>query len=74
MKKQLTYTFEMTNLGLLHFFLGIQVLQMDDRIFISQTNYMLNILQKFRMKDYKPYATPYYLDYLGVKLPRCVIV
>lgn len=30
LKKQPVYTFEMTNLGLLHFFLGIQVLKLDD--------------------------------------------
>ena len=36
LKKQLVDTFEMTNLGLLHFFLGIPFLQMDDGIFLSQ--------------------------------------
>jgi hypothetical protein len=51
LKKKLADTFEMANLGLLHFFLGIQVLQMDDGIFISQPKYVLNLLQKFRMED-----------------------
>jgi hypothetical protein len=44
LKKQLANTFEMIDLGLLHLFLGIQVLQMDDGIFISQPKYVLNIL------------------------------
>ena len=35
MKKQLANTFEMTDLSLLHFFLCIQVLQMNDGIFHS---------------------------------------
>jgi hypothetical protein len=59
LKKQLADTFEMTDLGLLHFFLGIQVLQMDDGIFISQPKYVLNLLQRFKMEDCKPCATPY---------------
>ena len=45
MKKQLADTFEMTNLGLLHFFLGIQILQMNDGIFISQPKYDLDLLK-----------------------------
>ena len=36
LKKQLTDTFEMTDLGLLHFFLIIQILQLHDGIFLSQ--------------------------------------
>ena len=35
LKKQHANIFEMTNIGMLHFFLGIQFLQMDDGIFIS---------------------------------------
>ena len=34
LKKQLVDTFEMIDLGLLHFFVGIQILQMDDGIFL----------------------------------------
>jgi hypothetical protein len=34
-KKRIKNTFEMTNLGLLHFFLGIQASQMDDDISLS---------------------------------------
>jgi hypothetical protein len=51
----------MTNLGLSHFFLGIQVLQMDDGIFISQPKYVLNLLQRFKMEDHTSCATPYQL-------------
>ena len=45
LKKQLVDTFEMTDLCLLHFFLGIQFLQKDDGIFISQPKYALAILK-----------------------------
>jgi hypothetical protein len=68
LKKQLTDTFEMNDFGLLHSFLSIQVLQKDDGIFISQPKYVLNFLHKFRMEDFKPYATPHQL---GVKLNEC---
>jgi hypothetical protein len=44
LKKQLTNTFEMTNLGLLNFILGIQVLQMDGGILLSQPKYVMNLL------------------------------
>jgi hypothetical protein len=50
LKKQLEITFEMTDLGSLNFFLGIQVLHMDDGIFISQPKYVWNILEKFIWK------------------------
>ena len=42
LKKQLAYTFEMTNLGIFHFFLSIQVLQINDGI--SQPKYALYLL------------------------------
>ncbi len=69
LNKQFTDTVEMTDLGLLHFFLGIQVLQMDDGIFfISQPKYVLDLLlQKFNTGDCKPCATPYRS---GVKLTK----
>ena len=38
LKKQLVDIFEMGNLGILHLFLGIQELQMDDNISNSQPN------------------------------------
>ena len=57
LKKQLVDTFEMTNLGLLHWFLGIQALQMHDGIFLSQHKYVLDLLKQFKMDDYKPCPT-----------------
>ena len=37
--------FEMIDLGLMSYFLGIEVQQMDDGIFISQKRYALDILK-----------------------------
>jgi hypothetical protein len=44
LKKQLMDMFWMTNLGLSYLFFGIQVLQMDDGIYVSQPKGMLNLL------------------------------
>jgi hypothetical protein len=44
LKKQSVDTFEMIDLSVLCFFLGVQVLQIDDAIFISQPKYALNLL------------------------------
>ena len=45
LKNQLANTFDITDLGLLHFFLSIQILQMDDGIFLSQAIYTLDPLK-----------------------------
>jgi hypothetical protein len=50
--------FEMSMMGELKYFLGFQVKQLQDGTFISQTNYIQDILNKFGMKDAKPIKTP----------------
>ena len=50
----------MPNLSLLHFFLSIQILQMDDGIFLSQPEYALDILKLLNMDKCKSCATHYY--------------
>jgi hypothetical protein len=50
--------FEMTDLGLMKFFLGIEVDQSDDDIFICQINYANEVLKRFRMLNCKPTTTP----------------
>ena len=56
-KKKMQEDFEMTNLGLMRYFLGIQVKQSKGEIFISQEKYGEDILKKFNMSNYKPVAT-----------------
>ena len=46
--------FEMTNLGELHYFLGIEVWQKEDNIFMSQAKYTWDILKKFIILSCKP--------------------
>ena len=50
--------FEMNDLGLLHYFLGIEVTQMNDGICISQERYVSNIIHKWKMGNCKPMSTP----------------
>jgi hypothetical protein len=50
--------FEMSMMGELKYFLEFQVKQLQDGTFISQTKYILDILNKFGMKDAKHIKTP----------------
>ena len=57
-KNEMKKNFEMTDLGLMNYFLGIEVHQSYDGIFISQAKYAEDILKKFKMQYCKPVATP----------------
>jgi hypothetical protein len=50
--------FEMSLLGELSFFLGIQICQRNQGFFISQTKYIREMLKRFGMEDCKPVITP----------------
>nr|GEU74920.1 hypothetical protein [Tanacetum cinerariifolium] len=50
--------FQMSSMGELTFFLGLQVKQKDDEIFISQDKYVAEILRKFSFTDVKSASTP----------------
>ena len=50
--------FEMSLLGELTYFLGLQITQHDDGIFISQTKYIKEMLKKFDMEGCKAVSTP----------------
>nr|GEZ51689.1 putative ribonuclease H-like domain-containing protein [Tanacetum cinerariifolium] len=50
--------FQMSAMGELNFFLGLQVLQKEDGIFLSQDKYMGDILKKFRYSDVRSLNTP----------------
>lgn len=57
-KASLQLEFEMTDMGLLHFFLGLEIWQTEKGIFISQHRYVQELLQAFDMQDCKPISTP----------------
>jgi hypothetical protein len=50
--------FKMSSMGELTFFLGLQVKQKRDGIFISQSKYVNDMLNKFGFKDVKQASTP----------------
>ncbi|GJR47026.1 uncharacterized mitochondrial protein-like protein [Tanacetum coccineum] len=50
--------FEMSMMGELNFFLGLQIKQMEDIIFFNQSKYIKEILKKFGLEDSKPTMTP----------------
>ncbi|GJX69514.1 retrovirus-related pol polyprotein from transposon TNT 1-94 [Tanacetum coccineum] len=50
--------FEMSMMGELNFFLGLQIKQMEDGIFFNQSKYIKEMLKKFGLEDAKPTKTP----------------
>ncbi|XP_042441173.1 secreted RxLR effector protein 161-like [Zingiber officinale] len=54
--------FEMSDLGLMRYFLGFQVKQSSGEIFISQEKYVEDLLKKFQMLSCKPVPTPMALN------------
>ena len=57
-KEVMKSEFEMIDLGLLRYFLGIEVKQTKNGIFISQEKYVVDILERFNMQNSKPSPTP----------------
>ena len=47
----------MTNLGLLHYFLGIEVNQVEGGVFISQRKYLIDLHERFNMLNANVIAT-----------------
>ena len=50
--------FEMSMMGELNFFLGLQIKQTKNGIFISQAKYCKEFLKRFGMENAKQMATP----------------
>ncbi|GJV95666.1 retrovirus-related pol polyprotein from transposon TNT 1-94 [Tanacetum coccineum] len=50
--------FEMSMMGELNFFLGLQIKQLNDGIFFNQSKYIKEMLKKFGLEDSKPMKTP----------------
>ena len=57
-KKVMAQEFEMTDIGLMSYYLEIEVKQVDGVIYISQEAYAKKILEKFKMEKCKPVSTP----------------
>ena len=57
-KLQLAASFDMKDLGDLHYFLGIDVIRTPEGILLNQRDYLLSMLFKFRMAGCKFVSTP----------------
>ncbi|GJX76796.1 putative ribonuclease H-like domain-containing protein [Tanacetum coccineum] len=57
-EKMMHKKFQMSSMGKLTFFLGLQVKQKEDGIFLSQDKYVTEILKKFSFSDVKTASTP----------------
>ena len=60
--RKLATEFEMKDLGMMHYFLGMEVWQNADGISLGQGKYTVEILKKFGMMDCKTMATPMALN------------
>ena len=50
--------YQMSMMGEMNYFLGLQVKQTDDGIFINQSKYKKSLLEKFNLQDCAVVATP----------------
>jgi hypothetical protein len=66
-KSTMRKEFKMTDLGLMEYFLGIEVTQNDKGIFICQSKYAKDVLKRFRMINSSPISTHVAV---GTKLSR----
>ncbi|GJW14881.1 retrovirus-related pol polyprotein from transposon TNT 1-94 [Tanacetum coccineum] len=63
--------FEMSMMGELNFFLGLQIKQMEDGIFFNQSKYIKEMFKKFGLEDSKPMKTPMSSDTKLTKDEEC---
>ena len=61
-KRKLATEFEMKDLGMVHYFLGIEVWQIADGISLGQGKYVVEILEIFGMMNCKAMTTPMTLN------------
>jgi len=57
-KKEMSSKFEMSDLGLLSYYLGIEVIQHSKGITLNQSRYAIKILEEIGMKDCNLVHTP----------------
>lgn len=57
-KESMKKKFEMTDLGRMKYFLGLEVIQDDKGIFVSQKKYACDLLRRFQMENCQAMSTP----------------
>jgi hypothetical protein len=66
-KQAMIKEFEMTDIGLMSYYLGIEIKQGEDRIFVNQEKFTRGILKKFKMEECAKMNT---LVECGVKMSK----
>ena len=61
-KRKLAVEFEMKDLGMMHYFLGMEAWRSTDGVFLGQRKYTEEIPKRFGMIDCKAIATPMALN------------
>jgi hypothetical protein len=57
-KREISIEFEMKYLGMMNYFLGLEVWQKDEQIFLGKGKYVVETLKYFGMQSCRPMATP----------------
>ncbi|XP_052882285.1 uncharacterized mitochondrial protein AtMg00810-like [Gossypium arboreum] len=57
-KQEMMKVFEMIDLGLMSFFLGMEIKHAEHEVFICQKKYAKEILKKFKLEAWKEVSTP----------------
>lgn len=57
-KRSMKDEFDMTDLGKMRYFLGIEVMQKTDGIFICQRKYAAELIERFEMQNFNPVCNP----------------
>jgi hypothetical protein len=61
-KREMQEVFEMSDLGIMNYFLGMEIQQCSKGIFVSQRKYAVDILKKFNLESCKAVAAPLALN------------
>ena len=62
-KRDLVSEFEMKDIVLIHYFLGLEVWQEEGHFFLGQGKYIVDILRRFHMEDCRPMSTPMIINW-----------
>jgi hypothetical protein len=73
-KESLASEFEMTDIGLMHYFLGLEVWQEPGHIFLGQGKYVCDILRRFQMEDCRPMTTPMITNWMKIHASESQLV
>jgi hypothetical protein len=73
-KRGLASEFEMKEIGLMHYLLGMKVWQEDGKVFLGHGKYAANILRRFHMEDCRPMSTPMVTNWRNLSFSESKLV